>query len=317
MQPALSRFVRGAVVRSPAVVASRLMCWRLPRHVVVEPTNHCNLRCPLCPHERHPRARGFMSVDQFRSLALECREFAHGLVLFLLGESLVHPQFFRLVAFAEELGLRCTVTTNGELLHRHIEDVFTSGLTSLRVTLDGATAETHARYRRGGHFERVRDSVERLLDERRRRGRGPHVAIQTIAFPFNAAERRELSDWARSVGADQLVLREPHIGVHRSLGEARELANEFVEPAARERAIAKAADAACDDGMGCGELWRATVLWNGDVVPCMRSAWDGLDSFGNVFRDGGLKSVWRSERHRTFLRQHAARPGGRCASAVS
>lgn len=257
-----------------------------------------------------------MGYDDFRTLALEAREFAHGLVLYLLGESLLHPRFFGLVACAEELGLRCTVTTNGELLDRHVADVFGSRLTSLCVTVDGATPATHARYRRGGDVTRVMAAVERVLAERRRLGRGPHVAVQTLALPFNAEERESIKTWALNAGADAFVVRDVNVGIRRTDAAARALALEYVEPAAWERAIAKGVRGKCEDGSKCGELRRATVLWNGDVVPCMRSAWDGRDSFGNVFRDGGLRSVWRSKRHLEHLRRHLALVGrGQCASS--
>ncbi len=297
----------------PAPVAAWLLCRRLPQHVFIEPTNRCNLSCPLCLQPNHPRERGCMGLEDFRRIADELRRFASGLIMHLLGESLLNEDFFEMVRHAESLGLQCTFTTNGELLDRHIGDVFDSRLTAICVCLDGVDRETHRRYRTEGDFDRVRASIVELCAERRRRGTTrPHVAIQNLALRFNVEQRGELEAWARSVGVDQVVYRALHLGLGKVDGAPEELAAEYLPEEAGERGEDGEAVGLCRSGGVCGELHRATILWNGDVVPCMRSAWNAEETFGNVLKDGGFRSVWRSRRHREFLRRHIVRGGEAC-----
>lgn len=37
-----------------------------PNDIMIEPTNICNLRCPLCSNKTMKRKKGFMTYDQFK-----------------------------------------------------------------------------------------------------------------------------------------------------------------------------------------------------------------------------------------------------------
>ncbi|MDP6838080.1 MAG: radical SAM protein [Planctomycetota bacterium] len=301
----------------PASWAAYLLCRRLPRHVFVELTNNCNLACPLCLQPDHPRSRGNLTLARFRPLADEARHYAKGLILHLLGESLLNPELFAIVAYAEEAALACTFTTNGEYLDEHIEEIFTSGLTAVTVCLDGADAATHNLYRQGSDFERVRCAVETLCLERAARGlTKPHVTVQTLTMGTNAPQREALAEWTKAIGADRYLPRPLHLGLGKVKGEPQELARQFLAGPRPSKAEEEAAVGLCPSTRVCGELYRATVLWNGDVVPCGRGAWNGEGAFGNVFTDGGLRAVWRSPAHRAFVREHLIRGKGACSVAT-
>ncbi|MDP6538685.1 MAG: radical SAM protein [Planctomycetota bacterium] len=290
------------------------MTRRLPRHVFVELTNHCNLSCPLCLQPHHPRGRGHMTAAAFRPLADEIRHFADGLVLHLLGESLVNPDLFEIVSYAEAVGLNCTFTTNGELLDEHLEEIFASRLSAITVCIDGADAATHSSYRIGSDFERVRAAVVELCRQRRDRGLDrPHVTVQTLAMACNAEQHGRLREWTEEAGVDRFLLRPLHLGLGKAGGDPEELARAFIGAGARDLAEEEAAIGLCPSRRVCGELYRATVLWNGDVVPCGRGAWNAEGSFGNVFTDGGFAAVWRSPAHRAFVRAHLERRDSPCS----
>lgn len=80
----------------------------------LEITNVCNLSCDFCPGTR--RAQGFLSPENFRTLAGRIRPHTRYLYLHLMGEPTAHPQLEELLAIGEELNFRVMITTNGTLL---------------------------------------------------------------------------------------------------------------------------------------------------------------------------------------------------------
>ncbi len=308
-----SKLFRRSLQAMPPGLAAWLLCRRLPRHVFVEPTNRCNLRCPLCIQPNHPRQRGSMELGAFEQIANELRLFADGLVMHLLGESLLNESFFDMVRHAEGVGLRCTFTTNGQLLDQHIDDVFRSGLTSITICLDGADEETHVRYREGSDFHRVRAAIETLCRERRRRSSSrPSIFVQNLTLRFNVGQRKLLERWAAETGVDRIVDRPIHLGLGKVDGDFEELAREYLPKTISTRREEQDAVGLCPETRVCPELYRATILWNGDVVPCMRGCWNSEGSFGNVLEDGGFRKVWRSREHREFVRGHLRRGAAPC-----
>ena len=84
------------------------------KKVYLEITNLCNLNCSFCAGTRRPG--GFMTPEQFRTLAEKIRPHTEYLYLHLMGEPLLHPQLEELLDCAGQLGFRVMVTTNGTLL---------------------------------------------------------------------------------------------------------------------------------------------------------------------------------------------------------
>ena len=80
----------------------------------LEITNVCNLACCFCPGTR--RTKGFLSPENFRTLAARLRPHTQYLYLHLMGEPLLHPQLGKLLEICRELAFRAMITTNGTLL---------------------------------------------------------------------------------------------------------------------------------------------------------------------------------------------------------
>src|SRR5205814_3424627 len=147
----------------------------LPTFVQIEPVGQCNLRCQMCaiqfrndgpPHG--PLA--FMPLETFTRIVDEFGAIEQ-LHLQGLGEPMMHPRFFDMVAYAAARGIRVTTNSNLTLLNpRRAEHCITSGLDWLHISLDGATAQTYERIRVRAHFERVMRNMHLLLDARERLG---------------------------------------------------------------------------------------------------------------------------------------------------
>ena len=146
---------------------------QLPHFLQIEPVGQCNLRCQMCPVQfRHDGpADGRIAcmdfgvftrlIDQFRGLK--------ELHLQGLGEPLMHPRLFEMIAYAVGKGVRVTSTSNMTLLSpRRAEACIHSGLMELNVSVDSADPATYERIRVGARFERVERNVA-LLNETRQR----------------------------------------------------------------------------------------------------------------------------------------------------
>lgn len=80
----------------------------------LEITDICNLNCSFC--HGTSRRKGFISVEDFTSAAVELRKVTEYLYLHLMGEPLLHPELEKILEVCSELKFRTVITTNGVLL---------------------------------------------------------------------------------------------------------------------------------------------------------------------------------------------------------
>lgn len=86
------------------------------RKVYVEISNICNMHCAFCPGtSRKPQ---IMDSDSFRSIIEKLHDYTDFLYFHLMGEPLCHPNLGEYLTFANELGFKVIITTNGTLLKK-------------------------------------------------------------------------------------------------------------------------------------------------------------------------------------------------------
>jgi len=89
--------------------------------IYIEISNICNLQCSFCPEV--VREKKVISVENFRSYAVQAKPLAKQVCLHLMGEPLGHAQFAEIVKVCDELELKIFLTTNGTLIKRHIDTI--------------------------------------------------------------------------------------------------------------------------------------------------------------------------------------------------
>src|SRR5690606_10393633 len=158
----------------------------LPTFLQIEPVGQCNLRCQMCAIQFRQDGPpfgplAFMEYDDFTRLV---DQFPHLEELHLqgLGEPMMHPRFFDMVAYASARGARVSTNSNFTLLNaRGADAVETSGLARIHVSVDGATPETYARIRVRSRLEKVVRSLGLLKEARERAGtRLPRVQMVSV-----------------------------------------------------------------------------------------------------------------------------------------
>jgi pyruvate-formate lyase-activating enzyme len=143
----------------------------VPRRVVVEPTNACNLGCAYCGNKDMLRPRTYLSVELYTKLLDEMVELGiPRLTLHTIGEPTLHPRIAEMVKLATDRKRVVTISTNGTLLGREslARGLVEAGPDLLNISADAADAETLAKTRDGLKPEVILEAlsaVRRLRDE--------------------------------------------------------------------------------------------------------------------------------------------------------
>lgn len=82
----------------------------------IEITNVCNLSCDFCPQTL--RLPDFMSIDVFKSILDQIKDYTDYLYFHVKGEPLLHPKLNELLDISHEKGFQVNITTNGTLIKR-------------------------------------------------------------------------------------------------------------------------------------------------------------------------------------------------------
>ncbi|MBX3157890.1 MAG: radical SAM protein [Deltaproteobacteria bacterium] len=193
-------------------------CPAYPAHLYVTITEACNLRCRHCiTHApeltQAGRARAIRPwvIEALRPAlaAADYVVFAHG------GESLVARELWDVLAAirAARAGRATAVhlLSNGMLLladtTRRLVD---AGVTSLMVSLDGATAATNDHIRAGGRIATVAANLRDAVRVRRELGADLRIGISTVAGATNVHELADVARLAVDLGVDWLKVEETY-----------------------------------------------------------------------------------------------------------
>lgn len=142
-------------------------------------TDHCNFRCTYCmPQEEMewmPQSK-LMSKDEILALAETFIGLGVKKIRLTGGEPLVRKEFPELLAALSNHPVELTLTTNGVLIHKHIDAMKNAGVRSVNVSLDTLNREKFLTLTRRDQFQQVWDNIELLLSA------GFRVKINAVAL---------------------------------------------------------------------------------------------------------------------------------------
>ena len=136
-----------------------------PNMIHIEPTNHCNLKCIMCPQPRDmTREKGTMKLSLFTKLIDELKTTpAEFVYLHQFGESLLVNDVYQMIDYAEDSGIRAGMSTNAvALTEKNSKKLLNSKLSFLTLSLDGGKQEIYDKFRPGDSWERVEKNVFRF-----------------------------------------------------------------------------------------------------------------------------------------------------------
>jgi len=273
---------------------------RLPTFLMLEPTNACNLHCPLCPVGARVMERklGLIDRQKYERLIDEVAVSVKQIVMNFAGEPLLHPEIGRLVAHARSRGIAVTIGTNGT--HDKTAELLDAGTSEILFAVDGLTQETYGQYRVGAQLDKVLAHLHTLTEEKRRRGGGPRIVLQFVVMKHNEHEIPELMKLAETTGADEVAL--VPVIVNDFFSKPRsELTEQYLSSIRRfqQYRMGRHGPRPIKPAL-CNWAFQSVILYNGDVAMCCFD-YDGRTVVGNAFEEGFYR-IWKSDRYRAVRR---------------
>ena len=316
----------------------------LPLHLQLEITDACNLRCITCSRDQIIENPKIMSFGKFKEIYDNIKP--QKINISGLGEPFINKDIFRMSAYANKKGSAVNLATNFTLAGRYMDEIVSSGIDQLKVSIDAANRDTYLKIRKQDKFEEITSSIEKLNYLKNKAG----VAKPEIRFNFalqkdNIDELTDVINLAsklkiRSIYIQYLeyidmeerkpyivgklnknTLRE-HLIVAENLAKAKkintnisiwlkdlELYSNKMEPV----------DKFIPNMRTCYFPWFSTfVEVNGDVKPCPIFAWKRNEGkMGNIFEEK-FEDIWNNDAYRelrTAFRK-GQRPFNPCKTCI-
>lgn len=199
---------------SMALRTSRLRA--RPLKLTFDPTNLCQLECPLCPTglRIQDRAPGRADLHIFEHLMEEVGDYVFFIDFYNWGEPLLNKNLEPMLRLAARKKIVTFISSNLSLplSDERLLSLLTSGLSELIVSIDGASQETYGTYRREGKFELAFENLRRLMALKKQQGlTRPVVAWRFYVFRFNEHEIEKARKLAVEIGVDRIVFGTPFL----------------------------------------------------------------------------------------------------------
>ena len=279
-------------------------------HDDVEPTNFCNLKCPLCPsgNGQMTRERGNMGIDDFKRLIDDAGDYLVLLMLWNQGEPFINKDLLEMIRYARSKRIPTMTSTNGHFIRtkEQARDVVRSGLSEMIVSLDGVDQETYEKYRVGGKLEKVITGTRLVAEAKRElRSKTPLINVQFIVFRHNEDDIAEAERLAKEVGADKFLIKTAQVYTDDDAATflpVEDLYRRYEDGEGGQRQVKG------QPAKGCKVLWYSSMVnWNGDVAPCcfdknvdfgMGEVFDEQDSRESTFR-----KIWKGRAYMDFRKK--------------
>jgi hypothetical protein len=187
----------------------------LPSRLYVECTAACNISCAqaCCAPETgitRTRQAGMLDFDLFRRVVDEAGPSLVRIDFFNYGEAFLHKRAIEMCEYIKQkfAHVYLYTSTNGLAFgEEQVRRLVRSGIDEVTFSIDGATPESYAIYRRRGDFQKAIRNLRFAVDEKRSAGRDlPFLNWRYILFTHNdsESEMRQARSMAEDIGVDRL-----------------------------------------------------------------------------------------------------------------
>jgi radical SAM protein with 4Fe4S-binding SPASM domain len=235
---------------------------------------------------------GSMSFDLFKKIIDEMAEYpGTALVPFFRGESMLHPQFTEMIAYAKNSGIGpIQFTTNATMLKNDLaRTLIDLEIDFISFSIDSIDPNLYARIRKNGNLEEVLQNIEYFCEYKKNKAVAkPEVQVSVVRTDKSADGIESfVKYWGDKV--DRVRVYEEH-SKDGNFGS-----------------LSKLNDTNSSDRKPCHKPFTDMVIyWDGRVAVCNHD-WDRPNDIGDV-NHTSISQIWTGDDYvrirKTHLEQH-------------
>ncbi len=282
-----------------------------PSSIMLEVTNHCNLKCITCPREYQygeEMAKGFMDIRQLRRVVDEVYPYVDSIGLTGLGETLMYKQLEEAVDYirAKSEGIITFISINAHLPRCvEIASRLADKLDTIQISMDGV----------GDIYEqvRLRSTYNVFLENTRAiaaaaRGKRAEVMFNFVAVKENYHTMAEVVRAAHELGVGYVNITPFNVA---SVTAHDVSYYDFFLTEAFKKELVRAVNTSKELGdveltvwdfrsapgfQKCHLPWsHFYISWDGYMTPCCAKPFPKELNFGNVFEEGLMTCLNKPE----------------------
>ncbi len=265
-----------------------------PYMLQLEPTNRCNLKCPLCPAGTNQlgRPRRDMPLEEFQGLIDDMERYLLFIVLWEWGEPFMHPHLPEMIRYAADRGIQIVTSTNAHFLHdeEYLRRILNSGLATLIVAIDSLEQESYAAYRQNGSLSTAIQGLETLVRLKKETGSKTLINLRMVIMKQNEHELPAMRRFAKRSGVDIFSVKSlnPSCGL-----DAKDIDLVPRNPAYRRYVYNEESFERVRVDCHCRKMtFMCSISANGEVIPCGYDFSSEL-KVGNI-AETPLSKIWNS-----------------------
>ena len=274
----------------------------MPISYSIEPTNHCNLKCPECPSGLGVLTRplGLLKLGEFKSLIDQICETGLYIQLFFQGEPYINKDLPSMISYAQSRNIYISISTNGHFVNKNnVDHVLDNAPDKVIFSVDGLDEESYQKYRVGGSFEQADRGLRELIKRKTERGlKRPFVEFQFIVMKQNEHQMEEVKKYCNDVGVNKLVFKTMQISSYENAVKFLPTDKKY------RRYILNGNSFRIKNKIKnhCFALWRTSVItWDGRVVPCCFDK-DAENLLG-IVNGRSFNDIWYSKKYVDFRKK--------------
>ena len=239
-----------------------------------------------------------MSMEVFRRVLGEVKQYAHTMQFYFQGEPLLNKDLATMIAEAHEAGLYTIVSTNAQAMTKELaEALVKAGLSRIIVSMDGLTQATYGAYRIGGNIEKAKAALRYLRKAKEQYGGKTVIELQCLRLKTNEHEWKELKRQYKALGADCLSLKTAQLYDYEN-------GHDLMPSDPRYSRYEQGADGLYHRkkrARGCLRVWSGVVVTTtGEVLPCCYDKSQAY-SYGNI-QDAPIAELFKNAKALAFRR---------------
>jgi radical SAM protein with 4Fe4S-binding SPASM domain len=247
-----------------------------PLILTIESTTKCNLSCPMCLRQRIYFPARNMDLSVFRKIIDEGKDYLEFAVPYGVGEPLLNPEIFEMIAYCKKRGVPTGISTNATMLSEEVSRrLIEAGLDFITFAFESTKREVFETYRKGANYDEVRRNILSFLNVKNALNSKIFCIVQMVALRENHMDGKAFTSMWKQKGVDAVRIKKDEIH-----NEGSAIPGDHLTRPPRRHP--------------CYLLWRGPLYihYDGTVFPCCYIFPD--EPIGNV-KKSTLIQIWNSE----------------------